>query len=299
MQMPTTTDTMPEKLNCNGVDVSYWSRRATAPSGQQPTLVFLHNAGTDHTIWMQVAGSLNEQFDTILVDWPGYGEDRGTPKGNSLSYYADVLSTFLEQLSLGPVILVGNCLGSGAALEYCSRHKPTDVQALALFNVLLPRTLGADGRFIVGWSKSKGQGIYEVLQKNIVVPKLLAGFIVRYQLERPARVKESVFQHLKNLNETPDNARNLAGLVGNLKESFHLDTLKMKDSGLPPTMVVWGKKNRVLPLSAGRSFVDNFCPDEFHVEDGGHLVMLELPQICAERIASFAGKVGNSRALGA
>jgi len=290
--MPAATDVEPEKLICNGVDVRYWRSHAAVSSTQLPTLVFLHNAGTDHWIWTQVAELLSARFDTILLDWPGYGENRGNPKGHSMGNYADVLSSFLEKMSLGPVVLVGNCLGSGAALEYCHRNKNSDVQALALFNVLVPRTLGVDGRFIVRWSKSKGQGIYETLRKRIVVPKSLGGLIVRYQLKKPSRVSKPVFQHLKALNKSSENVRNLGGLVGNLKNSFHLDTIKMNDEGFPPTMVVWGKKNRVLPLSAGRDFVESSGPKEFHVEDGGHLVMLEQPSVCAGRIVAFVSKAG-------
>jgi len=55
----------------------------------------------------------------------------------------------------------------------------------------------------------------------------------------------------------------------------------------PPTMVIWGDQNKVLPLSSGKSFVQDFGPTEFHVENDGHLIMLEQPQICAENIQRF------------
>lgn len=289
--MATANKIEPKQLSCNGVDVHYWARPAATQTMQQPTLVFLHNAGTDHSIWEPVAKLLADRYGTVLVDWPGYGERRGHPNGHSLGDYATVLSSLLEQLSLGPVVLVGNCLGSGAALEYCQQKQREEVKALALFNVLVPRTLGIDGRLVLRWSKSKGQYFYQLLQKHIRLPKRLGGLIVRYQLQKPSLVPKPVFQHLKKLNETPENIRNLGGLVGALKESPHLNRIKMDEAGLPPTMVVWGKKNRVLPLSAGRSFVKQFAPMEFHVEDGGHLLMLEKPAICAQRIDSFIGTV--------
>jgi len=239
---------------------------------------------------MPVVELLSAQFNCVMVDWPGYGKHRGKPQGHSLRHYADVLAAFLEQMSLGSVVLVGNCLGSGAALEYCHRKQPRDVAALALFNVLVPRTLGADGRLIVGWSKSRGKGLYDAVRQRIVIPKRWGRLIVWYQLNKPSRVAKPVLCHLAALNQSPENVRNLGGLVGSLKDSSHLDALSSDDAGLPPAMVVWGKKNRVLPLSAGRGFVEDFGPEEFHIEAGGHLLMLEQPAICAQRIAAFVGK---------
>lgn len=279
-------DVTSEALVCNGVEVRYWARSATNSAESAPTLIFLHNAGTDHTIWKPVADLLSERFDTVLLDWPGYGESRSEPNGHSLGDYGEVLSSFLDQKAFSSIVLVGNCLGSGVALEYCQRNMPKEVRALVLFNILVPSTLGIHGRFVFGWSKSNWQGVYNKIQQKIVVPKQLGSLIVRYQLKSRSRVSNSLFRHLVKLNESPENVRNLGGLVGSLKQSEHLDSIAA-GNGLPRTMVVWGKKNRVLPLSAGKRFVESFGPEEFHVEDGGHLVMLEQPAICAKRIETF------------
>jgi len=83
-------------------------RAATGATEQAPTLIFLHNAGTDHTIWEPVADLLAERFDTVLLNWSGYGERRSTPRGNSLSDYGEVLSSLLKQKAFPSVVLIGN-----------------------------------------------------------------------------------------------------------------------------------------------------------------------------------------------
>jgi len=275
-----------EKIICNGVPVHYRFRPAKVKSAGAPTLIFLHNAGTDHSIWSPVVDMLSDTYNLAQLDWPGYGNLRSDPKGHTLGYYADILSLFIAQHDLRSVVLVGNCLGSGASLEYCVRQKGQGIQAMILYNVLVPRTLGMVGRFFLYWSQSGLRDLYRKLRENLIVPRPCARLATRYQVKNMDCIPDPAKEHLTELYADPSNIRNLGALVESLSTSKHLDTLRMP-AYFPPTMIIWGDKNRVLPLSCGSRFVRDFKPTEFHVESGGHLLMLEQPRICAGHIERF------------
>lgn len=269
----------------NDVDIHYALCPAKQSSGSSLTLVFLHNAGTDHSIWLPVREILTEHFDTVVLDWPGYGARRGVPGHYAISDYGQMLSSFLKEMSLGPTVLVGNCLGSGAALEHCWRNKDTNIKSLVLFNILVPQTLGWIGRFFLKWSTVTG-GFYEAIRKRISLPKTVQTFMVNYQIKHQSKVPQLAKQHLLVLNASPHNIRNLGSLVASLKKSKYLNTLTMQDS-FPPTLIAWGAQNKVLPLSKGKKFIATYQPTTFHTLNGGHLVMLEDPKSCARLILDF------------
>lgn len=272
-----------ESTICNGIPVYYKTVPARSASPSPFTIVLLHNAGTDHTIWSAVTEILSEKHPIIQVDWPGYGKHRTELQQHGLADYADILSIFIKENKLTSVVLVGNCLGSGAALEYCTRVKGEGIHAMVLFNVLLPRTLGLMGRFFYHWANSPLNILYNGVRKTLYTPKPLASVAVKYQIEKPTLVPNEAINHLKELNTKPENIQNLGLLVESLYKSNHLDNIKMADY-FPKTMIVWGEKNRVLPWKKGKSFVNDFGPTEHAVINGGHLVMLEKAKESAAKI---------------
>ncbi len=156
-----------ETLICKGIPVYYLTRLVKNESKNAITIICLHNAGTDHSIWSPLAEILSEKYSVIQIDWPGYGDNRSDPKKHGLEDYADILSYFIEQSELKSVVLLGNCLGSGAALEYCIRSNGLGIHALILFNVLLPRTLGWDGKMFFRWAGSRFNKLYHKFRESI------------------------------------------------------------------------------------------------------------------------------------
>mgnify|MGYP000683763543 CR=1 FL=1 len=275
--------------DCLGTRIHYRVIHAKTET-HNPPLICLHNAGTDHTIWSPVAELLSEVYTLYLLDWPGYGEQREQPKAHGLDDYARLLGAFIKTNQLDTVILIGNCMGSGVALEYYRSTEGKGIQAMLLFNVLVPKTLGVDGQFFYKWSQSSWSRSYRWLQEHIFVPRGMRGFVVRHQLKHPSQVKAAQRKHLEKLNEAPENTRHLGALV---KALHSIDTLSdwQKPKHLPPVKVLWGDGNRVLPLQKGKSFVEVFSPDAFEILDAGHLPMLEQPQQCADAIQSFIGSL--------
>jgi len=273
-----------ESTICNGIPVYFKATPAKNESQSPLTIILLHNGGTDHSIWSDVTEILSEKYPVIQLDWPGYGERRGEPEPeHGLGDYGDILSDFIKEHKLTSVVLVGNCMGAGASLEYCLREKGEGIQAMVLFNVLLPRTLGAPSQLLYHWANLPLSALYNKVRMRLSTPKPIAIAAVKAQLKYPKLVSDEAINHLVTLNMDPANIQNLGLLVSAMHKSEYLHRMEMPGY-FPKTVVVWGDKNRVLPLKNGNSFANDFKPTEYKVLDGGHLVMLEKAEECAEVI---------------
>jgi pimeloyl-ACP methyl ester carboxylesterase len=92
------------------------------------TVVMLHSGVTDRRSWYGVAEALEDVADVIAYDRRGYGMSAV----GELDYRnLDDLLEVLERLTTGPVILVGNSMGGGLAVEFALTH-PERVSGLLL-----------------------------------------------------------------------------------------------------------------------------------------------------------------------
>ncbi len=96
-----------------------------------PTVVFLHGAGMDHSVWALLARAFASHGSGVLApDFPGHGHSAGVPL-SSIAALADWTAALIEAAGVRAARLVGHSLGSLVALETAARH-PERVSALGL-----------------------------------------------------------------------------------------------------------------------------------------------------------------------
>ena len=96
-----------------------------------PTVVLLHGAGMNHTIWALQARALAHRGRNVLAfDFPGHGSSTG-PALASVEALADWLLRALAELGVAHFRLAGHSMGSLVALETAARAG-TACEALAL-----------------------------------------------------------------------------------------------------------------------------------------------------------------------
>jgi pimeloyl-ACP methyl ester carboxylesterase len=103
----------------------------------QPSVVFVHGAGTDHTVWELQSRYLAHHGRNVLApDLPGHGASQGPPL-TDIPELADWIARLLDAAGLTRGALVGHSMGALAALEAAAGH-PQRVTALALVGVSVP-----------------------------------------------------------------------------------------------------------------------------------------------------------------
>ncbi|MEO0393848.1 MAG: alpha/beta hydrolase [Pseudomonadota bacterium] len=93
-------------------------------NAKQPSLVFLHGAGMDHTVWaLQSRYFAGRGYNVLALDLPGHGKTGGDALG-SIDAMADWVITILDALGIVKAVLIGHSMGSLIALDMAARHAP-------------------------------------------------------------------------------------------------------------------------------------------------------------------------------
>jgi pimeloyl-ACP methyl ester carboxylesterase len=109
----------------------------------QPSVVLLHGAGFDHTIWaLHSRWFAHHGFGVLAPDLPGHGRSSGAPL-SAIAEMADWAAALLDAAGAGKAKLVGHSMGSLIALETAARH-PAKVSALSLIGTAATMTVGPD-----------------------------------------------------------------------------------------------------------------------------------------------------------
>lgn len=106
-----------------------------------PTVVFIHGAQNDHSVWLlQSRWFAHHGRGVLAVDLPGHGRSGGPPLP-SIEDLADWIELLLEKTGAGDtarsVALVGHSMGSLTALECAARH-PARIARIALIGTAVP-----------------------------------------------------------------------------------------------------------------------------------------------------------------
>ncbi len=123
----------------NKTAFAYTGTRAFNPT--QHTVVFIHGAANDHSVWaLQSRYFAWHGWNVLAVDLPGHGQSDGQ-LCRSIEALADWVAAFLDAAQVKAAVVVGHSMGSLAALELAA-HRPDLVCKLALVGSAVPMAVG-------------------------------------------------------------------------------------------------------------------------------------------------------------
>ena len=116
-----------------------WFYGAGHPDPAKPTVVFVHGAAMDHTVWtLPVRYFIRHSCNVMAVDLPGHGRSGGAPLPD-IPAMAEWLAAVIRQAlpAAARVALVGHSMGSLVTLEAAART-PELVCSLSLLGSAVP-----------------------------------------------------------------------------------------------------------------------------------------------------------------
>lgn len=111
-------------IDCNGANLYY------EEYGEGQSIVFLHGATAGLRFFEPQLTGLLDDFRTIAVDFRGHGRSEKTELGHTFSQYASDVQSFLEQLDLDQVVLVGWSMGAIISWEYLHQFGTDRLRAI-------------------------------------------------------------------------------------------------------------------------------------------------------------------------
>jgi pimeloyl-ACP methyl ester carboxylesterase len=141
-------------------------------AGQGLPLVFLHGFPLSRGVWQKQIEGLHESYRVIAPDLRGLGDSQTQPGPATMAQCAADLHALLEQLAMGPVVLIGHSMGGYVALAF-ARQFPNLLRGLVLVSTKAgPDTAeAAAGRYAMA-EKVKAEGAQAVIEA--MAPKMLA-----------------------------------------------------------------------------------------------------------------------------
>ncbi len=241
--------------------------------------LLLHGAGASLKQWRENLMALARDRPVYALDLVGFGDSEkiAGPVNTSLwtAQVADFWQTFLRR----PMILTGHSLGALVALQAATTY-PDQVERLVMLTLPAARSeLGGAasrvGSVVEGWFASPL--LIRPLFRLIRQP-----WLIRSALRAIARNPEKVDDSLVDGFVRPTRDRGAARMFCYLVKSRTADDFSPLTKDLiaqvqMPTLLLWGKCDRVIPIDWGR-YVDTLCDRLTFVEvdDAGHFFYDEL-----------------------
>ncbi|MGI9522444.1 MAG: alpha/beta fold hydrolase [Hyphomicrobiaceae bacterium] len=239
----------------------------------KPTIVFVHGAGMDRTVWaLQTRYFAHHGYNAIAVDLPGHGRTEGPPL-ESVEALSEWVITLLDTLEVEASALVGHSLGSLVVFDAAARW-PGRVKALALIGTSVPMPVA---EFLLNAAKNNDHDAFDMVTiwghsydgqtgANQSPGLWMTGGAVRL-LERSS--PGVLYMSLRAANNYDD------GL-----ERAHRVTC--------PTLLLLGHRDAMTPLRAAKPLVEAIPQSRvIKVAGCGHMLMAEQPDAVLDGLIPF------------
>lgn len=254
------------------------------PADDPAPVVMLHGFSDTKDSFVDVARLITGQRRAILPDLPGFSEaSQPTDHRYDVPGIATVLRGALDAVTEGPVHLVGNSLG-GAVAAWLALEDPPWVRSLTLIGsagVRMPvksamqRHIEAGHNPFVIRSAEEYSGFMRFVVERVPPG---TGLVTRAMAER--------FMARRDMNE-----KILAELV-----AARLDLTDRLHQIQVPTMLLWGDRDRLIDLSAARTFHRCIPGSRLVVMHGiGHCPQVEAPRATARRVLETIARAEGPR----
>jgi pimeloyl-ACP methyl ester carboxylesterase len=246
-----------------------------AKQANLPTLVFIHGASNDHSVWtMQARYLAHHGYPVVAVDLPGHGQSQG-PALTTIEAMAQWLAQLLTQLQIDDCVLIGHSMGSLVALEVALQKKPT---GLALLGSAVPMPVSEK---LLGLIRTDAQLAMQQIN-------FWSASTINTHPGNPGPGFSTYVQNLRLMQRqgAPVLLNDFVACNQYQGASATLANLRRQST---PTIVITGANDRMTPASAAQKLVASLGEHaQLHLlTQCGHALMAEQPHQVLHLLASW------------
>jgi pimeloyl-ACP methyl ester carboxylesterase len=278
----------------SGADFESWEadlhghRAIYRTVGSGPPVVLIHGMVNSSRHWQDVALRLADRYRVVAPDLIGHG-DSATPRGDySLGAHAAAIRDLLTAIGIERATVVGHSLGGGVAMQFFWQF-PQRVERLALIS---SGGLGREVSPLLRAAALPGASAAVWVAAQPRVLDLLDGIGERLEVRGPGRgtYVRAVVRALRPLEGAGARAaflhtlRSVIDIRGQRVSA--MDRLYLL--GPVPTLLVWGERDRTIPIAHGRAAHDAIPNSRFRtLPRAAHFPHLEDPEGLARVLDEF------------
>jgi pimeloyl-ACP methyl ester carboxylesterase len=257
-------------------------------AGSGPPVVLIHGMLNSSSHWQAVAQSLARDHTVIAPDLIGHG-DSAAPRGDySLGAHAASIRDLLAAIGVERASIVGHSLGGGVAMQFFYQF-PQRVQRLALISS------GGLGREVSPMLRTAALPGMSSLLSLTIHPRLLGALRGSGTRLRERGIGAGVYlQAIARALRPLENSDARDAFLHTLRAV--IDTHGQRVSATDrlglletiPTLIVWGERDRTIPIEHGRRAHAAIPNSAFKAIPGAaHFPHLEEPQALSELLHAF------------
>lgn len=265
------TITLPpdQYLRIDGVNIRYWSL-----GDQGSPVLLIHGQGGAVDYWYKNVFDLAQHHQVFALDWVGSGKSDKPKRTYNVDDLSQFIIHFMDAIGLSQTSLIAGSVGGAIALKI-ALARPERVNQLVLIGMA---GLGKEVAFPARLTSLPGVG--ELL--NHPSPSA-AKFMVQQCVYCPAPYLSSdAFMDLVLRNMSSDilqfqtrTFRTIGNFFG-MKRDFVAGICDRLSEIQSPTLIIWGKQDRILPLSHADVAMQAIPQAKLEIFDEcGHLPYLE------------------------
>ena len=231
--------------------------------GSGPTVILLHGLGGDKTNWAYNAPVLAKNYHVFVLDQLGFGESDKPMINYRVGTLVDFLDGFCKKVGIAKATLVGNSLGGWTAAAFTLAH-PDKVERLVLVD--------SAGYSLAKTGVQTDSALLRTLDPSTVQgEKMLLETILANKAMITDEFAATAFAAHMHKNDGYTIERFLDSIVRNE------DVVDGKLSAIKvPTLVVWGREDGLIPLSAGQTMGSEIAGAQMVILDHcGHVPQME------------------------
>lgn len=253
--------------------------------GSGPALVLLHGLGGTWRNWQANLPGLSREHRVIALDLPGFGRSPRYIGPVTMERYVDTVIELLDELDVPSATFVGNSMGGLLTIEAAVRH-PRRVRAVVLAcSGGIPLTSLRQRLFTIPQARAINQLLQVgLVRRAIKVSPLARNLIGGRILHAPGTIPPDVLSAALRGLGAP-------GFGPAMAAAAHYDARIRAPQITCPTLVLWGREDRLLPVDMATELHDLIPGSRLIVWDGiGHCPMLEAPDRFDAVVSAFTSE---------
>ncbi len=254
--------------------------RDEGPRDDPMPIVLLHGTSASLHTWDGWAQSLSGQRRVIRFDLPAFGLTGPNPNNDySIAAYVHFVGGVADKLGLKQFVLAGNSLGGQIAWA-TALAMPQRVSKLVLIDAagypFQPTSVP------IGFRVARMPGV-RVLMEH-VLPRGIVDNSVRNVYGDPSKVTPELVDRYYELTLRAGNRKALAYRMDQLLSGDEAGIKNLK----VPTLIVWGAKDKLIPLENAQRFASDIQGSKLVVFDAlGHVPQEEDAQKTVDAFKAF------------
>jgi pimeloyl-ACP methyl ester carboxylesterase len=261
-------------------------RVAFLDAGAGEALLLIHGMAGSSTTWRAVIPRLSKKYRVVAPDLLGHGASAKFRGDYSLGAFAVWLRDLLDELSISRATVIGQSLGGGVAMQFTYQHRDYCERL-----VLISGGLGPDLSWTLRILSAPGVEVMLPVvapQPVLNVGNKLGSWLTSAGIHSPRSVEMwSAYSSLSDRQTRQAFLRTLRSVVDYRGQAVSAVNRLHLSSGLP-TLLIWGDRDRIIPVAHGYAAHDALPGSRLEVLAGvGHFPHVESPTAVVDILDDF------------